>query len=110
MFYIQELEAKLHKWVRSAGDDCTIAFSQKGLPFPITDTDSPWWKAFSTACNKQYVWADYFAAVIVIMFICSEMSLQREIFSAGSDCRFLRMVSSPTSCYLLITLKAIISL
>ena len=71
MFYIQELEAKLHKWVRSAGDDCTIAFSQKGLPFPITDTDSPWWKAFSTACNKQYVWADYnhYFAVIVIMFM-----------------------------------------
>ena len=42
-------------WMDEAGEGCTIDFYQKSPKFPMTSTDDsdPWWRAFSSACQKM---------------------------------------------------------
>ena len=95
--------------MKSAGEDCTITFNQKGPRFPITDTNSPWWIALTEACSKQYgiavVVCRWLCYRLSIYSKCSNLTLEREIFPAGSDCRYLRMVSNKLSIHFRVRLR-----
>ena len=43
-------------WLDEAGEGCTLKYLQSSPKIPMTPTNDsdPWWKAFSTACDKQY--------------------------------------------------------
>ena len=42
-------------WVEEAGERCSLSFHQTNPKFPMTSMDpsDPWWKAFSTACERK---------------------------------------------------------
>lgn len=42
-------------WLDEAGEGCTLETVQASPRFPLTSTENsdPWWRAFSSACNKQ---------------------------------------------------------
>ena len=43
-------------WLDEAGEGCTLKRLITDPKYPMTPTDDtdPWWKAFTTACVKQY--------------------------------------------------------
>ena len=42
-------------WMKEAGEGCTLSMVDKNPKFPTTSTDpsDPWWKAFSSACERK---------------------------------------------------------
>ncbi|XP_060554792.1 aminoacylase-1-like [Ruditapes philippinarum] len=74
-----EFEEKIKTWCEEAGEDVTYSFIQKCDDQTLTSTDKsdPWWNAFSTACESL------------------GMVLEKEIFPAGTDSRFLREAGYP---------------
>ncbi|XP_053377243.1 aminoacylase-1-like [Mercenaria mercenaria] len=74
-----EFEGKIKTWCAEAGEDVKYEFAQKGVDQTLTSTDEsdPWWKAFSTACETVGV------------------PIEKEVFPAGTDCRFLREAGYP---------------
>lgn len=74
-----ELENKIKLWCNEAGEDVSYEFLQKANNYNLTPTteDDPWWKAFSTTCKKM------------------NMKIEKEIFPAGTDSRFLRKLGLP---------------
>ncbi|RMX44798.1 hypothetical protein pdam_00016343 [Pocillopora damicornis] len=74
-----ELENKIKLWCNEAGEDVSYEFLQKANNYNLTPTteDDPWWKAFSTTCKKM------------------NMKIEKEIFPAGTDSRFLRELGLP---------------
>lgn len=75
----QELENKIKLWCDEAGEEVSYEFLQRGNSCQLTPTteDDPWWKAFSTTCKKM------------------NMKIEKEIFPAGTDSRFLRELGLP---------------
>ncbi|KAJ0068717.1 hypothetical protein NL108_010791 [Boleophthalmus pectinirostris] len=76
---LQEFECQIKKWCKEAGEDVTYKFAQKHMDQKVTSTDDddPWWSAFSAACNEM------------------NMKLEKEIFPAATDSRFIRAVGLP---------------
>ncbi|XP_066970090.1 aminoacylase-1-like isoform X1 [Macrobrachium rosenbergii] len=77
---LKEFEEMVKKWCREAGDGVTYEFRQKAMCQNTTcveDGKSPWWDAFSAACKQEGV------------------QLDKEIFPAGTDSRFLRELNIP---------------
>ncbi|XP_012935507.1 aminoacylase-1B [Aplysia californica] len=75
----EEFENQIKGWCAEAGPDVTVRFQQKTTFKEVTATDSssPWWLAFSRACEK------------------SGVTLKKEIFPAGADARYLRQRGIP---------------
>uniref|UniRef100_A0A8C7PYI4 N-acyl-aliphatic-L-amino acid amidohydrolase n=1 Tax=Oncorhynchus mykiss TaxID=8022 RepID=A0A8C7PYI4_ONCMY len=76
---LQEFEEQIKKWCKEAGEGITYEFAQKHMNQNLTSTDDsdPWWKAFSTTCKAM------------------NMTLEKEIFPAATDSRFIRAVGLP---------------
>lgn len=76
---LQEFECKIKNWCKEAGDGVTYKFAQKHMDQNVTSTkdNDPWWGAFSAACNEM------------------NMVLEKEIFPAATDSRFIRAVGLP---------------
>ncbi|CAH3186824.1 unnamed protein product [Porites evermanni] len=76
---LEEVENKVKQWCVEAGEDVSYEILQKTGNAVLTSTseDDPWWNAFSTACTKM------------------EMKIEKEIFSAATDSRFLRELGYP---------------
>uniref|UniRef100_A0A8C6TEF8 N-acyl-aliphatic-L-amino acid amidohydrolase n=1 Tax=Neogobius melanostomus TaxID=47308 RepID=A0A8C6TEF8_9GOBI len=76
---LQEFECQIKKWCKEAGDDVTYKFAQKHMDQNMTSTEDsdPWWSAFSSACKEM------------------NMVLEKEIFPAATDSRFIRAVGLP---------------
>lgn len=76
---LQEFECQIKKWCEEAGHDVTYKFAQKHMDQNVTSTEDsdPWWRAFNTACNEM------------------NMKLEKEIFPAATDSRFIRAVGLP---------------
>lgn len=76
---LQEFEKQIKQWCKDAGEDVTYEFAQKHMNQNITSTaeNDPWWSAFSTACKSM------------------NMTLEKEIFPAATDSRFIRAVGIP---------------
>uniref|UniRef100_A0A8C7Y2Z2 Aminoacylase 1 n=1 Tax=Oryzias sinensis TaxID=183150 RepID=A0A8C7Y2Z2_9TELE len=74
-----EFERQIQEWCAEAGQDITYEFAQKHMNQNITSTDDtdPWWSAFSAACKSL------------------NMTLEKEIFPAATDSRFIRAVGIP---------------
>lgn len=74
-----EMEERIKTWCADAGEDVTYEFVQKGTDQTLTsiDTADPWWNAFSTACESM------------------GMKIEKEIFPANTDSRFLREAGYP---------------
>uniref|UniRef100_A0A3B5L7K1 N-acyl-aliphatic-L-amino acid amidohydrolase n=1 Tax=Xiphophorus couchianus TaxID=32473 RepID=A0A3B5L7K1_9TELE len=74
---LQEFEKQIKQWCKDAGDDVTYEFAQKHMNQNLTSTaeNDPWWSAFSAACKN--------------------MTLEKEIFPAATDSRFIRAVGIP---------------
>ena len=51
----QEILRMVQGWLDEAGEGCTLKFIQESPKYPMTSTDDsdPWWRAFSTTCDKQ---------------------------------------------------------
>uniref|UniRef100_A0AAQ5XY85 N-acyl-L-amino-acid amidohydrolase n=1 Tax=Amphiprion ocellaris TaxID=80972 RepID=A0AAQ5XY85_AMPOC len=66
-------------WCKEAGEDVTYEFAQKHMNQSVTSTDEndPWWSAFSATCKAM------------------NMTLEKEIFPAATDSRFIRAVGIP---------------
>uniref|UniRef100_A0A8C6TDZ3 N-acyl-aliphatic-L-amino acid amidohydrolase n=1 Tax=Neogobius melanostomus TaxID=47308 RepID=A0A8C6TDZ3_9GOBI len=79
LFFFQEFECQIKKWCKEAGDDVTYKFAQKHMDQNMTSTEDsdPWWSAFSSACKEM------------------NMVLEKEIFPAATDSRFIRAVGLP---------------
>ncbi|XP_078370956.1 aminoacylase-1-like isoform X2 [Oculina patagonica] len=76
---LEKFENQVKQWCEEAGEDVSYEFLQKcdnHVLTPITD-DDPWWKAFSTTCKKM------------------EMKIEKEIFPAGTDSRYIRELGYP---------------
>ncbi|XP_022100151.1 aminoacylase-1-like isoform X3 [Acanthaster planci] len=75
---VKELEEKIAKWTREAGEGVTYHFVQKN-DVHITELGDKnvWWKAFEGACKDQGV------------------GLEIEVFPAATDSRFLRAAGYP---------------
>uniref|UniRef100_A0A665THG6 N-acyl-aliphatic-L-amino acid amidohydrolase n=1 Tax=Echeneis naucrates TaxID=173247 RepID=A0A665THG6_ECHNA len=73
---LQEFEAQIKQWCKEAGEDITYKFAQKHMNQDVTSTEEsdPWWSAFSGACKAM---------------------LEKEIFPAATDSRFIRAVGIP---------------
>lgn len=93
------MEQKLQEWIGAVGGKCSLEFVLKDPPSGKTSIDlsDPWWKAFSSACSKQWVqgtctlnmrWLSWFPPARNIT------SIETEIFSAATDSRYIRRVSS----------------
>ncbi|KAK5605361.1 Aminoacylase-1A [Crenichthys baileyi] len=76
---LQEFEKQIKRWCKDAGDDVTYEFAQKHMNQNVTSTaeNDPWWSAFSSACKSL------------------NMTLDKEIFPAATDSRFIRAVGIP---------------
>ncbi|XP_061730314.1 aminoacylase-1A-like [Nerophis ophidion] len=76
---LQEFEKVIQRWCKEAGDDVTYDFAQKHMNQNMTSTkeSDPWWSAFSQACKEL------------------EIMLEKEIFPAATDSRFIRAVGIP---------------
>ncbi|XP_061146532.1 aminoacylase-1A-like isoform X1 [Syngnathus typhle] len=76
---LQEFEKVIQGWCKEAGDGITYDFAQKHMDQNITSTreNDPWWSAFSQACKEM------------------DWTLQKEIFPAATDSRFIRAVGIP---------------
>ncbi|KAH3816581.1 aminoacylase-1-like [Dreissena polymorpha] len=72
-------EDTIKSWCKEAGEGVTYEFRLKGMCQTLTRTDDDdiWWKAFSTACSGM------------------GMTLDKEIFPAATDSRFLREAGYP---------------
>jgi aminoacylase len=75
----QEILRMVQGWLDEAGEGCTLKFIQESPKYPMTSTDDsdPWWRAFSTTCDKH------------------SLKLEKEIFPAGTDSRYLRTMGIP---------------
>uniref|UniRef100_A0A672KUQ8 N-acyl-aliphatic-L-amino acid amidohydrolase n=1 Tax=Sinocyclocheilus grahami TaxID=75366 RepID=A0A672KUQ8_SINGR len=76
---LQEFEEKIKAWCKEAGEDVTYDFAQKHMDqnFTSTEESDPWWHAFSSTCKAMNV------------------TLQKEIFPAATDSRFIREEGLP---------------
>ncbi|KAJ7999712.1 hypothetical protein DPEC_G00197250 [Dallia pectoralis] len=76
---LQEFEEQIKQWCKEAGEGITYEFAQKHMNQNLTSTDEsdPWWNAFSTTCKAM------------------NMTLEKEIFPAATDSRFIRAVGLP---------------
>uniref|UniRef100_A0A8D3D8I5 Peptidase M20 dimerisation domain-containing protein n=1 Tax=Scophthalmus maximus TaxID=52904 RepID=A0A8D3D8I5_SCOMX len=76
---LQEFEGQIKQWCKEAGEDVTYKFAQKHMNQNITSTEEndPWWSSFSAACKTL------------------NMTLEKEIFPAATDSRFIRAVGIP---------------
>uniref|UniRef100_A0A8C2WYL9 N-acyl-aliphatic-L-amino acid amidohydrolase n=1 Tax=Cyclopterus lumpus TaxID=8103 RepID=A0A8C2WYL9_CYCLU len=76
---LQEFERQIKKWCTEAGEDVTYKFAQKSMNQKLTSTaeNDPWWSAFSAACKAM------------------NLTLEKEIFPAATDSRFIRAVGIP---------------
>uniref|UniRef100_A0A6Q2ZHQ8 N-acyl-aliphatic-L-amino acid amidohydrolase n=1 Tax=Esox lucius TaxID=8010 RepID=A0A6Q2ZHQ8_ESOLU len=76
---LQEFEEQIKQWCKEAGEGITYDFAQKHMNQNMTSTDEsdPWWNAFSTTCKAM------------------NMTLEKEIFPAATDSRFIRAVGLP---------------
>uniref|UniRef100_A0A672YE07 Peptidase M20 dimerisation domain-containing protein n=1 Tax=Sphaeramia orbicularis TaxID=375764 RepID=A0A672YE07_9TELE len=76
---LQEFEGQIQQWCKEAGEDVTYEFAQKHMNQNVTSTEEsdPWWSAFSAACKEM------------------NMTLEKEIFPAATDSRFIRAVGIP---------------
>ncbi|XP_056885973.1 aminoacylase-1A-like [Takifugu flavidus] len=76
---LQEFEQQIKAWCKEAGEDVTYEFAQKHMNQNMTSTEEkdPWWRAFSGACREMNV------------------TLEKEIFPAATDSRFIRAVGIP---------------
>uniref|UniRef100_A0A8C6PGV0 N-acyl-aliphatic-L-amino acid amidohydrolase n=1 Tax=Nothobranchius furzeri TaxID=105023 RepID=A0A8C6PGV0_NOTFU len=74
-----EFEKQIKQWCKEAGEDVTYDFAQKHMNQNITSTEEsdPWWSAFTAACKSL------------------NMTLEKEIFPAATDSRFIRAVGIP---------------
>uniref|UniRef100_A0A8D3BH98 N-acyl-aliphatic-L-amino acid amidohydrolase n=1 Tax=Scophthalmus maximus TaxID=52904 RepID=A0A8D3BH98_SCOMX len=74
-----EFEGQIKQWCKEAGEDVTYKFAQKHMNQNITSTEEndPWWSSFSAACKTL------------------NMTLEKEIFPAATDSRFIRAVGIP---------------
>uniref|UniRef100_A0A6Q2ZMI4 N-acyl-aliphatic-L-amino acid amidohydrolase n=1 Tax=Esox lucius TaxID=8010 RepID=A0A6Q2ZMI4_ESOLU len=70
---------QIKQWCKEAGEGITYDFAQKHMNQNMTSTDEsdPWWNAFSTTCKAM------------------NMTLEKEIFPAATDSRFIRAVGLP---------------
>ncbi|KAM9814171.1 aminoacylase-1-like [Neosynchiropus ocellatus] len=76
---LEEFEGQIKRWCEEAGDDVTYTFAVKHMNQNLTSTEDgdPWWRAFSETCKSMNI------------------SLQKEIFPAATDSRFIRALSIP---------------
>ncbi|WAR26479.1 ACY1-like protein [Mya arenaria] len=76
---LKEFEKKIKTWCKEAGTDVTYTFAQKNMDQTLTSTEDSdqWWKAFHKACSDM------------------GMKLEKEIFPAATDSRFLREAGYP---------------
>uniref|UniRef100_A0A4W6DLR0 N-acyl-aliphatic-L-amino acid amidohydrolase n=1 Tax=Lates calcarifer TaxID=8187 RepID=A0A4W6DLR0_LATCA len=76
---LQEFERQIKQWCKEAGEDVTYEFAQKHMNQNVTSTEEndPWWSTFSAACKAM------------------NMTLEKEIFPAATDSRFIRAVGIP---------------
>ncbi|XP_061583197.1 aminoacylase-1A-like [Cololabis saira] len=76
---LQEFEKQIKQWCKEAGEDVTYKFAQKHMNQNTTSTDEndPWWSTFGAACKSM------------------NMTLEKEIFPAATDSRFIRAVGIP---------------
>uniref|UniRef100_A0A8C4HJP6 N-acyl-aliphatic-L-amino acid amidohydrolase n=1 Tax=Dicentrarchus labrax TaxID=13489 RepID=A0A8C4HJP6_DICLA len=76
---LQEFERQIKDWCKEAGEDVTYEFAQKHMNQNVTSTEEndPWWIAFSSACKAM------------------NLTLEKEIFPAATDSRFIRAVGIP---------------
>uniref|UniRef100_A0A667Y3U9 Aminoacylase 1 n=1 Tax=Myripristis murdjan TaxID=586833 RepID=A0A667Y3U9_9TELE len=76
---LQEFEKQIKQWCKEAGEGITYEFAQKHMNQNVTSTEDsdPWWNAFSTTCKAM------------------NMTLEKEIFPAATDSRFIRAVGIP---------------
>ncbi|XP_010795291.1 aminoacylase-1A [Notothenia coriiceps] len=74
-----EFERQIKEWCKEAGEDVTYEFAQKHMNQNMTSTEEndPWWSAFSAACKAMNI------------------TLEKEIFPAATDSRFIRAVGIP---------------
>uniref|UniRef100_A0AAR2L2W8 N-acyl-L-amino-acid amidohydrolase n=1 Tax=Pygocentrus nattereri TaxID=42514 RepID=A0AAR2L2W8_PYGNA len=72
-------EEQIKAWCAEAGEGITYEFAQKFMQQNTTSTEdnNPWWKAFSSTCKAL------------------NMTLEKEIFPAATDSRFIRAVGLP---------------
>uniref|UniRef100_A0A8B9HN14 Aminoacylase 1 n=1 Tax=Astyanax mexicanus TaxID=7994 RepID=A0A8B9HN14_ASTMX len=77
--YICEFEEQIKAWCAEAGEGITYKFAQKFMHQNTTSTEDsdPWWNAFSSTCKAM------------------NMTLQKEIFPAATDSRFIRAAGLP---------------
>ncbi|XP_030633122.1 aminoacylase-1 [Chanos chanos] len=76
---LQEFEEQIKRWCKEAGEGITYKFAQKNMNQSTTSTEEsdPWWNAFSSACKAM------------------NMTLNKEIFPAATDSRFIRAIGLP---------------
>ncbi|TNN84334.1 Aminoacylase-1A [Liparis tanakae] len=76
---LQEFEKQIKEWCKEAGEDVTYKFAQKSMNQKLTSTaeNDPWWSAFNAACKAM------------------NLTLEKEIFPAATDSRFIRAVGIP---------------
>uniref|UniRef100_A0AAQ4QT92 N-acyl-aliphatic-L-amino acid amidohydrolase n=1 Tax=Gasterosteus aculeatus aculeatus TaxID=481459 RepID=A0AAQ4QT92_GASAC len=76
---LQEFERQIKDWCKEAGDDVTYEFAQKHMNQNLTSTaeNDPWWRAFAAGCDDL------------------NLTLEKEIFPAATDSRFIRAVGIP---------------
>uniref|UniRef100_A0A8B9HN99 N-acyl-aliphatic-L-amino acid amidohydrolase n=1 Tax=Astyanax mexicanus TaxID=7994 RepID=A0A8B9HN99_ASTMX len=76
---LQEFEEQIKAWCAEAGEGITYKFAQKFMHQNTTSTEDsdPWWNAFSSTCKAM------------------NMTLQKEIFPAATDSRFIRAAGLP---------------
>lgn len=76
---LEKFEENIKTWCKEAGDDVTYEFDHRSDNPHLTSTDpsDQWWKAFSTACENM------------------SMKIEKEIFPAGTDSRYLREAGYP---------------
>ncbi|XP_067042293.1 aminoacylase-1-like isoform X1 [Acropora muricata] len=76
---IEEFEKMIKRWCEEAGEGVDFELLQGARTWGITSTadDDPWWSVVSSACKKM------------------GLTLEKEIFPAGTDSRFLRELGYP---------------
>lgn len=74
-----KLEETIAQWCKNAGEGVTYKYLQKNTCQVLTPTtkDDPWWKAFSSACEKLGI------------------KIELEVFPAATDSRYLREKGLP---------------
>ncbi|XP_015775121.1 PREDICTED: aminoacylase-1-like, partial [Acropora digitifera] len=76
---IEEFEKMIKRWCEEAGEGVDFELLQGARTWGITSTadDDPWWSVLSSTCKKM------------------GLTLEKEIFPAGTDSRFLRELGYP---------------